>query len=321
MKTITGRERQLITAATAEGLTSLPAGVLEKDLLVTAALRCLAEAGPLQFPLVFCGGTCLSKAHGLIERMSEDLDFKVQVPTALSRSARDRDLSKLKKSLIARFSNAGFEVPAGQVIARDGNRYFALRLLYESVFPAVVSLRPEIQVEFTDRPAALATQMLSIRSLIEVAANLPGPVFEMTCIGIEETLAEKTLSLLRRTAGFLAGRQPGDYDPRLVRHLYDIHEITRKHPQFAADGLPPDAIFAELVKADARQFGNQHPEFATNPKQQMMLALAALKTDTRFRGFYAAFLDDLVYGETAGFDAAISTFERVALKLLAAMPR
>lgn len=30
--------------ATAEGLTSLPAGVLEKDLLVTAALRCLSEA-------------------------------------------------------------------------------------------------------------------------------------------------------------------------------------------------------------------------------------------------------------------------------------
>ena len=91
--------------------------------------------------------------------------------------------------------------------------------------------------------------------------------------------------------------------------------------QFAADGLPADAIFAELVKADARQFSNQYPEFAANPKQQMMLALAALKTDTRFRDFYAGFLDDLVYGETAGFDAAMSTFERVALKLLATMLR
>ena len=44
MKTITERERQLINAVVAEGLTSLPAGVLEKDLLITEAPRGLAGA-------------------------------------------------------------------------------------------------------------------------------------------------------------------------------------------------------------------------------------------------------------------------------------
>ena len=72
MKTITERELQLINAVVAEGLTSLPAGVLEKDLLITEALRGLAGADTL-FPLVFCGGTCLAKAHGLILGLSKGL--------------------------------------------------------------------------------------------------------------------------------------------------------------------------------------------------------------------------------------------------------
>ncbi len=318
MKTITERERQLINAVTAEGLTSLPAGVLEKDMLITAALRGLATADALGFPLVFCGGTCLSKAHRLTGRMSEDLDFKVQVPAALSRSARDRKLSQFKKNLIAHFSAAGFDVPAEHVIARDGNRYISLMLRYASVFPRVVSLRPEIQVEFTDRPAALATHVLPLQSLLEISSGLPGQVFEMACIGIEETLAEKTLSLLRRTAECIAGRQRSDDDPRLVRHLYDIHEITRKHPKIVA--RLPAAFFSELVGADARQFANQHPEFAANPRQEMALALAALKTDQRYRSNYAEFLDELVYGERVDFDASIAAFDQVAANLLAKIP-
>ena len=31
------------------------------------------------FRLIFCGGTCLAKAHKLVQRMSEDVDFKVQL--------------------------------------------------------------------------------------------------------------------------------------------------------------------------------------------------------------------------------------------------
>ena len=49
----------------------------------------------------------------------------------------------------------------------------------------------------------------------------------------------------------------------------------------------------------------------------MAVALVALKTDKRFREFYAGFLDDLVYGEPVGFDAAIAAFERVAAQVLA----
>jgi len=90
MKTITAQEHDLILAVRNEGLTELPPGVLEKDLLLTEVLQAINTADKDGIGLVFCVGTCLSKAHGLIDSMSEDIDFKLVVPTGLSRSARSR---------------------------------------------------------------------------------------------------------------------------------------------------------------------------------------------------------------------------------------
>jgi hypothetical protein len=60
MKTITETNRQLINAVVAEGLNKLPAGVIEKDFLVTEVLRELAGISIAEMDIVFCGGTCLS---------------------------------------------------------------------------------------------------------------------------------------------------------------------------------------------------------------------------------------------------------------------
>ncbi|MGB4345531.1 MAG: nucleotidyl transferase AbiEii/AbiGii toxin family protein, partial [Burkholderiaceae bacterium] len=58
---------------------------------------------------------CLSKAHGLIERMSEDVDFKLIVADGLSRSARNKLLSQFKKRLtkvleVANYHMAGIGI-------------------------------------------------------------------------------------------------------------------------------------------------------------------------------------------------------------------
>lgn len=46
--------------------------IVEKDYYVTMILRLLAKA---KYTVVFKGGTSLSKAFGLIERFSEDIDI------------------------------------------------------------------------------------------------------------------------------------------------------------------------------------------------------------------------------------------------------
>lgn len=92
MRTITAHERNLILDVTGEGLTPLPAAALEKDVLITKVLEKLADIDVNGIQLIFCGGTCLSKAHGLIGRMSEDLDFKVVVPPGSAMRAALRSL-------------------------------------------------------------------------------------------------------------------------------------------------------------------------------------------------------------------------------------
>ncbi len=52
--------------------------LLEKDVWVVWALRALFE-NPVGAHLVFKGGTSLSKAHGLIERFSEDIDLTYDI--------------------------------------------------------------------------------------------------------------------------------------------------------------------------------------------------------------------------------------------------
>jgi hypothetical protein len=60
---------------------SLPGtGPVAKDFAVLRAIRALAALDAAPFALVFGGGTALARAHKLVRRMSEDVDFKL-VPT------------------------------------------------------------------------------------------------------------------------------------------------------------------------------------------------------------------------------------------------
>ena len=313
MKTITAREHELIISVMGEGLTALAEAVIEKDLLITEVLRSVVAVDSDGIQLVFCGGTCLSKAHGLIERMSEDIDFKLVLPQGLSRSARSRLLSQFKKRLAAALMEAGFAVPANEIIARDENSYVSLNLHYKSRFAPVASLRSEIKLELNARPPVLPTAPLPIASMLDVLIQAPRTDLHVECIGVEETLAEKVLSFLRRTAEARAGRNRADYDDRLVRHLYDVRAIAR-----GCGGLAlPHEYFAALVASDAAQFRNQYPEFEEDPVGQMRVVLNALQHEAdAFERDYLRFVDELVFGEPVTFAEARAVFIELAESLI-----
>lgn len=313
MKTITAHARNLILDARSEGLTSLPPGILEKDLLITEVLRIITTLGYPGVGLVFCGGTCLSKAYHLIKRMSEDIDFKLVVPEGLSRSACRGTLSQLKSALIDVLEQAGFVVPGNEIICRDENKYIALNLHYNSLFDPVVSLRPEIKVELSARAPAIPTAWLSVGTLLEVLVGNTARGQAIECISVEETLAEKVLSFLRRTAEASAGRNREAYDDRLARHLYDVRAIVHERQ----DLILPHDQFARIVLADADKFRNQFPEFAVDPVEQMVGVLEALlQTDSDFERDYGRFVEDLVFGEPVSFAEARDVFCAVARDLV-----
>src|SRR5574344_555163 len=67
---------------------------IEKDWYATQALKIISQQST---KFIFSGGTCLSKAYDLIERFSEDLDFKII--EVFDRAKRRSIIEKLKKDL------------------------------------------------------------------------------------------------------------------------------------------------------------------------------------------------------------------------------
>lgn len=250
--------------------------------------------------------------------MSEDVDFKLVVPEGLSRTARSKRLSRFKKRVALVFQEAGFQVPPEQVVARDENSYVAMNLLYESRFPPVASLRSEIKVEFNARQPVLPTAPLPVRSMLAELIADNSDEFQIECISVDETLAEKVLSFLRRTAEMRAGRNRAEYDDRLVRHLYDVRAIAANRSHLM--GQLPHAHFASLVAGDAAQYRNQYPEFELDPVGQMRDVLKALHAQPDgFERDYLQFVDELVFGESVSFAEARLIFSQLAELLLGGM--
>jgi hypothetical protein len=70
-------QKEALAVAAAES--GWPAFLLEKDIWVVWALQILGTDQQLLQSLTFKGGISLSKAHGLIERFSEDVDLTVNI--------------------------------------------------------------------------------------------------------------------------------------------------------------------------------------------------------------------------------------------------
>lgn len=149
--------------------------------------------------------------------------------------------------------------------------------------------------------------------MLDVLIQAPKTDLQVECISVEETLAEKVLSFLRRTAEARAGRNRADYDDRLVRHLYDVRAIAR-----GREGLVlPHEHFAALVAGDATQFRNQYPEFEDDPVGQMRVVLDALHHEAdAFERDYLRFVDELVFGEPVTFADARAVFTKLAESLI-----
>jgi hypothetical protein len=176
-----------------------------KDFFVVRAIAALAAMDATPFDLVFGGGTALARAHRIIRRMSEDVDFKI-VPRAaapVSRSALRRQLDHLRDRVSVTLKETGFAFdPADKSLAwaRDEGRYAVWQLPYRSESGAGEGLRPTIQVELNYAPMRRQRVMLPLSSFVAEATRRSPEVPQLACVSIVETAAEKLVSLTRRTA-------------------------------------------------------------------------------------------------------------------------
>jgi len=282
-----------------------------KDFHVVRAIRALAALDAAPFMLVFGGGTALARAHRLVRRMSEDVDFKI-VPrpaAAVSRSMLRQQLGSLRERVTQALHAAGFVFdPADPAHAKSRNesRYTVWHLPYASDGGAGEGLRPTIQIELTYAGLRLPPVTLPVSSFVAEAYNRPPEVAQIGCVSLTETAAEKLVALTRRTAMELAGLSR-DVDPALVRHIYDLH-IMRARIDLSTVG----ALARDIAAMDAAAFGNQYPAYRDDSAGETRKALDALRADPLHRERYSRFVADMVYGERPEFDEALATVSGLA---------
>jgi predicted nucleotidyltransferase component of viral defense system len=333
-------------ASNAGLLASLPPAVIEKDVHITEVLAALAAIrlshqafrqhagnGPgtpaaveVATRLVFAGGTCLAKAHGLIERMSEDIDIKVvldPVPEgyALPKNQGDRKrLGDLHKTIQSELLSLGFGLVQGEHLEnpeiRNNRRHCGLALAYQARFQDVSgALRPELKLELIHRHPVLPAQEQELGFLFD--RLVPGVMpfrFKMPVISVAETLAEKVLSLLRRSAKEWRGQTHVVADAALVRHVYDVWRIASEQAQAVEAARD---IFPVLVATDVEEYKTQDADFAAAPYPVLRSTLTVARNHQGLRQNFDLRLKPLLFAQDRpDFDTCFETFERVASRLL-----
>ncbi len=310
---LNNKELRELISATQQNI-NLREAAIEKDYYVTQIIHAISGLENEYFKLIFCGGTCLAKAHKIISRMSEDIDFKIQITQDLSNWSKTRFLKELKAFRAYIQSQLIFSgITAKDPIVRNEGQYFKIELDYPSVFPHEKALRPDILLEFTLSDIYLSTTNLLIRTLIEDNLNdvTISSSNETCCISITETAVEKWVGLTRRIIAIDRGYHKDD--KTLIRHVYDLYVIKQ------ANKINTD--FFELANTvilnDANQFKNQHPEYFTDFNAEIQQSITILKNNSLWKERYEEFIETMIYDHSSVpvYDLAIENIENIKLSV------
>lgn len=276
----------------------LPGVFIEKDFYLTQALHMISDINNPYFSLVFHGGTALAKAHKIVERMSEDCDFRIHASPdflALNKSQRRNMLHSYRHEMLAYFKKNGFNILEEGRNTRDQGNYFTFNLQYYFLYPANKILRPHIQLEFMVVDSRLPTLECPVTTLIRqtLGESIDHKIKTLTCVSVNETAAEKWVALTRRVAN--AMRCPDKFpDPTLVRHIYDLYCIQQKQ----GINQTSYSLIDELVKEDAIRYKNQNINYVQDPVSEIKWSLSLLTENKEWAKNWDNFMQSMVYSET-----------------------
>lgn len=255
---------------------------------------------------VFSGGTSLSKAYGLIQRFSEDLDFKFVLPgDDIGRAGRRRYRDHVIETIQA-VGDWGIE---GDIQSRNESRFFSISLSYPASFSFAAALRPHIKLDINLLQPALPPEERPLRSFVAEARGDDPEVPAILCVLPAETAADKFSALSRH---ILTRRRDAEGDDAtFIRHLHDLaalETLASEHPGF------PDLLRRLLTDEAAR--GGVSPEIAAlDPADRLATALAAMAADPDYPREYERFVLGMSYaaeGEAPAFAPALEAARRLS---------
>jgi len=276
---------------------------VEKDWYVTQVIRKISKIRYEDFQIIFTGGTALSKAHGLIQRFSEDIDFRVITYTLAqkSRSEQKRLLSAFKHAVITELKTT-FQIDEANILARNENRFFSIEINYPTFFDPSTALRPHILVEFTITDLALPPVHLPVSSFINELSLQPPEVESIGCTDPVENATDKLSAIVWRIPERERGQS--DDNPDVVRHIHDLSILSDR--ALSHSGFKSLAI--EIINRDDRR-SSKIAGLPIDKKFETVLEI--LSNEQEYPGEYDRFVKGMSYAP----DNVVPSFKEALEKL------
>lgn len=309
----------------------LPTVSIEKDFWVCLMLRELFDLPGFAEHLTFKGGTSLSKAWGLIDRFSEDIDLTIgrealgfdgdRAPDAArSRKERDRRLRNLRAACGE--AVAGRIMPAlidrmGELlrgrspwaISRDADDPDEQTLLFE--FPRARGgapasyIRPVVKLEFGARSDPWPAAPRTVRSIVseELPQLFDEPSCRVAALAPERTFWEKTM-LLHAETFRPAGRQRR---PRMARHYYDLWCLIENG--VAERAREVDGLFEQVAEHRRIYFQQNWMDYDTLTRRTLRVVPLPEQQDY-WRRDYEAMQSEMFAAPAPDFSRIMETLTR-----------
>ncbi|WP_451997185.1 nucleotidyl transferase AbiEii/AbiGii toxin family protein [Azospirillum argentinense] len=305
-------DREFIDAVAVE--LGIPAALVEKDWYVVQVLRVIAEhTGLASHVPVFGGGTSLSKGFGIIKRLSEDIDFKVTLPNAPSKSAGQKGFSACRMAILDALREHGLTWTDENLLVGRGSAFFQVLMVYPREFEMPPGFRPELKVEMMFEQPRRAVINRPISSFVALGMGQNPEVASIACVDPLEIATDKVSAFLWRAKKMMdqakqppaEGEEAKKRDGTLVRHLHDLAALQ---PQIAGEPDFAVGVRALLDKDISRAKADEGLASIVEEVSQ------SLKTDTIWRTEFDSFVRHLSYAaddERIVYDEALTCWLRL----------
>lgn len=321
-------ERKAVAYTQIAENTGMAAHAVEKDWWVVQVLTTIFEMQSGQH-LVFKGGTSLSKAWGLINRFSEDVDLaidrsflgfngelKKKEITALRKKANQYITHTFYPELKQRMLDKGFNNVQWEILnSTESDQDPKIILMhYPNVIESPGYLQPRVQIEIGCRSLREPFKLQAINALLD--EHYPATDFAMPAIQVPTVIPERTFleKIFLLHEEFSKPNQFIRVD-RLSRHLYDVYQLSKTN--IANNALTDTQLYETIVK-HRHQFTrvsqvdyNLHQPQSINPIPPDEI-IKAWEAD------YNTMLTEMIYGDPPTFKQIIEQLINLKTKINAA---
>jgi hypothetical protein len=287
---------------------------VEKDYWVTFILKRLSQS-QYRDKVVFKGGTALSKAFGLIDRFSEDIDLAIIQNEGQSNHKIGKLIKSIQNELTAGFREVVTENTSQKKNFRK-NEYEYDRLP-ETGFKGSAGMNRNLVLEINSLANPVPNERLFVNSFVgrfleetgqtEMIKKYDLGSFELNVLVPRSTMIEKILSIIRLSYF-------PDYIDRLkgkVRHFYDIYFLaTSEHCKKYISTKAFKDDFKRMYLEDKTKFDNPENWLKSDYKESSVFN-SFDEIWQNVRSAYEADLKLLVLGRFPGEKEVADKFKEV----------